>query len=225
MSVGIGEPGRPPLTMPLMQSAIQGGLVAATAAMGALAGPDDTAPSVVDISETDVWATIHAGTTMVSFLFANRLRRREGRRVLGQPYPHQLFRCRDGFIAIQGSERHQYQAFVEMVGSPEWITDRRFGSRLQMNTKHADEIDALLAPWFLARTRAEVFAECRRRKIPAAPVYSVDEVRRQPELRDRDCLETYRGATGVDVTVPAPPFRFREAVLRPAGPVPGLEGD
>lgn len=225
MSVGIGEPGRPPLTMPLMQSAVQGGLVAAIAAMGALAGPDSGAASVVDISETDVWATIHAGTTMVSFLFSNRLRRREGRRVLGQPYPHQLFRCKDGFIAIQGSERHQYRSFIEMVGSPEWVTDRRFGSRLEMNTEHADQIDELLAPWFRARTREEIFAECRERKIPAAPVYSVDEVRRQPALRERGCLESYPGATGVQVTVPAPPFRFREAVLSPVGPVPAPEGE
>lgn len=225
MTVGIGEPGRPPLRMPLMQTAIQGGLVAAIAAMGALAGSNQPSGLVVDVAETDVWATIHAGTTMVSFLFSNRLRRREGRRVLGQPYPHQIFRCKDGFIAMQGSERHQYEQFLEMVGSPEWAQDRRFGSRLEMNTKHADEIDELLAPWFMARTREEIFSECRRRQIPAAPAYSVDEVRVHPAMAERQVLETYTGATGVPVTVPAPPFRFRNASLAPPGPVPNLEGE
>lgn len=225
MSVGIGEPHRPPLKMPLMQSAIQGGLVGSIAAMGALAGDTDTNGSVIDISESDVWATVHAGTTMVSFLFSNRLRRREGRRVQGQPYPHGLFRCKDGLIAMQASERHQWESFLDMVGNPEWGTDRRFGSRMQMSTEHADEIDEMLAPWFMARTREEIFAECRARKIPAAPVYAVDEVRGQQALLERHCLEIYTGATGVEVTVPAPPFRFRHAVLAPAGPVPVLEGE
>lgn len=225
MSVGIGEPGRPPLKMPLMQSAIQAGLVASIAAMGALAGEESGTTAVVDISETDVWATIHAGTTMVSFLFANRMRRREGRRVLGQPYPHQLFRCQDGFIAMQASERHQYQAFLDMVGNPDWAVERRFGSRLEMNTRHADEIDELLAPWFMSRTREEIFAECRQRKIPAAPVYTVADVRDQQTLRERGCLESYLGATGVEVTAPTPPFRFRSATLAPVGPVPPLEGE
>lgn len=222
MSVGIGEPGRPPLRMPFKQTAVQGGLVGATAAMGVLLDrPGDAAQAtVVEVSETDTWATLHAGTTMVSFLFSNRMRRRAGRRLLGQPYPHQLFRCRDGWIAIQGSERRQYDAFIEMVGSPDWAAERRFGSRLTMNFKHADEIDALLAPWFMERTRDEIFAECRARKIPAAPVRSISEVRSDPDMAAHGDLEHFTGATGVEVTVPAPPFRFRNSALAPPGPVP-----
>ena len=217
MSVGIGEPGRPPLKVPLMQAAIQAGLVGAIAVMGALFDrPTGDGAAVIDVSETDVWATVHAGTTMVAFLFSNRMRRREGRRVVGQPYPHQLFRCKDGWIAIQASERHQWEQFVEMVGSPDFLTDRRFGSRMEMNFRHAEEIDRLLAPWFAQRTRAEIFAETRRRKIPGAPVRTITEVRSDPELAEIDAFETYVGATGARVTVPSPSFRFRHARL--AGP-------
>ena len=221
MTVGIGQPGRAPLKMPFMQTAIQAGLVAATSIMGALFDPPGTEGAmVVDVSETDVWATVHAGTTMVAFLFSNRMRRREGRRVLGQPYPHQLFRCADGWIAVQASERHQWDSFVEMVGSPDFLTDRRFGSRMEMNFKHADELDLLLAPWFLARTRAEIFEQCRARRIPAAPVRGLREVRADPELAEIEAFETYTGASGLPVTVPTPPFRFRNARLASAGDVP-----
>lgn len=224
-SVGIGEPVRAPLKMPLSQGAIQAGLVASIAIMGVLAGEDGRhgdRPTVIDISETDVWATVHTGTTLVAFLFRNRLRRRQGRRVLGQPYPHQLFRCKDGFIAVQASEKHQLKQFVEMVGSPAWLTDRRFGSRHEMNDKHADEIDRLLEPWFLPRTREEIFRECRERRIPAAPVRSIAEVRNDGALVERGCFESYRGATGVEVTAPRPPFRYRFGELAPSGPVPVL---
>jgi crotonobetainyl-CoA:carnitine CoA-transferase CaiB-like acyl-CoA transferase len=225
MSVGIGEAHREPIRMPLMQTAIQSGLIASIATLGALVDPPtDDATRVVDISETDVWATVHAGTTMVAFLFSNRMRRRAGHRVLGQPYPHQLFRCKDGWIAVQASETHQFNQFVEMVGSPDFIVERQFGTRMAMNNEHADEIDERLAPWFLARTREEIFAECRRRRIPAAPVHSVAEARADDALNSRGCLETYTGATGVDVTVPVPPLRFASAELRPAGPVPTLGG-
>lgn len=223
MTVGIGQPARPPLKMPFMQTAIQAGLIAATSVMGALFDPPTAEGAmVIDVSETDVWATVHAGTTMVAFLFSNRMRRREGRRVLGQPYPHQLFRCGDGWIAVQASERHQWESFVEMVGSPDFLTDRRFGSRMEMNFKHADEIDRLLAPWFLARTRAEIFEQCRARRIPAAPVRGLAEVRADAELAEIGAFETYPNASGVPITVPTPPFRFRNAQLEPAGEVPAL---
>lgn len=219
MSVGIGDPMRQPLHMPMMQSAIQGGIMASIAIMGALLG-ERTEPAVLDISESDVWATLHAGTTMVSFLFSNRMRRRAGRRLLGQPYPHQLFECQDGLIAVQASERHQYEQLVEMLGSPDWIKNRRFGTRMQMNNEHADEIDAMLAPWFMARTRAEIFSECQARGIPAAPVNSLEEVRSHSALLARESFETYRGATGAQVTVPRIPTRFASAALRPPGDVP-----
>jgi crotonobetainyl-CoA:carnitine CoA-transferase CaiB-like acyl-CoA transferase len=221
MSVGIGEPGREPLQLPLMQSAIQGGVLAASVLLATLLDlPRGGRAVVIDLSETDIWATLHAGTTMVSFIFSNRMRRRAGRRLLGQPYPHQLFRCKDGWIAVQASERHQYDAFIEMIGSPDWALEGWFGSRLTMNFKHADEIDALVAPWFMARTRAEVFAECQRRKIAAAPVRSVLEVTADEQMRADHRLESYTGATGVEITVPAPPFRFRFADVRAPGRVP-----
>ena len=223
-SVGIGAPGRPPLRMPLSQGAIQAGLVAAIAALGsAYEGGDGEAAEgarVVDIAESDVWATLHTGTTVVSYLFSNRLRSRQGRRVLGQPYPHQLFRCSDGWIAIQASERHQHQRFIDMVGSPQWAAERRFGSRLDMNDRHADEVDALLAPWFEARTREQVFEECRARNIPAAPVRSVADVRADADLQASGAFERFEGASGVGLTLPAPPYRFAEAALAPPGPVP-----
>ena len=142
--------------------------------------------------------------------------------MLGQPYPHQLFRCKDGWIAIQASERHQHALFMEMVGSPEWAAERRFGSRLDMNDEHADEVDALLAPWFEARTRQEIFEECRARNIPAAPVRTVADVRADADLQASGAFETFEGATGVELTLPAPPVRFAEAEPTPPGPVPPL---
>jgi crotonobetainyl-CoA:carnitine CoA-transferase CaiB-like acyl-CoA transferase len=208
-----------------MQSAIQGGLMAAITSLGSIAGKTTNPETqVLDISETDVWATVHAGTTMVSFLFSNRVRRRAGRRVLGQPYPHQLFRCKDGWMAVQASEPHQFNQLVEMLGSPDFIVERHFGTRMEMNNRHADEVDERLAPWFMARTREEIFAECRRRRIPAAPVHSVEEARSDEALNARNCFETYTGGTGVEVTVPRLPLRFASAELRPAGPVPTFGG-
>jgi crotonobetainyl-CoA:carnitine CoA-transferase CaiB-like acyl-CoA transferase len=218
-SMAIGERGRPPLKMPLMQTAIQAGLMAAIGVAGFFADPAD-GTTVLDISETDVWATIHTGTTVVAYLFSNQVRRRSGRRVAGLPFPHQLFRCKDGWISIQASEREQYRQFMDMVGSPEWAEDRRYGSRVTMAAVHGDEVDALLAPWFMDRTREEIFAECRRRRIPAAPVQSIREVRNDERLAEAGAFETYTGGAGVSVTVPAPPFRFRDTPVCPPGDVP-----
>lgn len=140
VTYAIGEEQREPLRPPGRQGLVQSGLAGAIVALAAVhafksnQGADPTAATgVVDISEADIWATLHMGTTLVAYLFGNRIRKRSGNRVAGQPFPHQLFECADGWIAVQASERHQFEAFPEMLGNPTWLADRELGSRSDMN--------------------------------------------------------------------------------------------
>lgn len=209
ISSGIGSPKREPLRIPLMQSAQQAGLIAAIVSVGYLGAADSGGSRVlIDVSESDVWATVHAGTSMISFLFANRKRGRGGRRVLGLPFPHGIFRCKDGHISIQSGRRFRYEGFLEMVGKQDWIETRPYGSRLEMQNTHFETIHEELMPWFMQRTRQQVFDECARRDIPSAPVRTLPEVLADEALIGRDAFEDVQAPDGSILRVPASPIRY-----------------
>jgi crotonobetainyl-CoA:carnitine CoA-transferase CaiB-like acyl-CoA transferase len=223
LSLGIGEPGREPLKLPLTQSGFQAGLVGALAGLCALFGREATGRGqFIDVAEADVWATVHTGVGVVAWLFSGRLRQRSGRRLVGQPYPHGVFRCKDGHVALQCSERRQWERFLEMVGNPEWGRDPKYRDRLKNQEEYAEELDALLAPWLMARTREEIFRLCQEYRLAGAPLKRVDEVLTEPQLRERGFFYELDHPEAGRLTYPGLPFRFSEAAAGPPARAPRL---
>jgi CoA:oxalate CoA-transferase len=223
INIGIGEPGREPLKLPLEQTKYQAGVIGSIATMMALFGRNKTGNGeYIDISEIEVWSTIHTGTGIVSFLFSGRIRNRTGHRLLGQPYPHTILPCKDGFVALQASERHHWAKFVEMVGNPEWINDEKFQDRITLNEEYGDEADALLAPWLASRTKEEIFALCRKYRVPGSPVYTVSDVLNNEHLKQRGYfVELEHGEAGV-LKYPGIPYKFLESPGHYHSPAPLL---
>lgn len=223
LSLGIGEPDREPLKLPLTQSGFQAGLVGALAALCALFGREATGRGqLIDVAEADVWATVHTGVGVVAWLFSGRLRQRSGRRLIGQPYPHGVFRCKDGHVALQCSERRQWERFLEMLGDPEWGRDPKYRDRLKNQEEYAEELDALLAPWLMARSREEIFQLCQEYRLPGAPLKRVDEVLSEPQLRERGFFYELDHPEAGRLTYPGLPFRFSEAPTGPSARAPLL---
>lgn len=182
----IGEPGREPLKLPLGQSGYQGGVAAACAVLSALLAREARAGGQwIDVAEAEVWATVHAGFAVTRYLLAGHLEQRSGHRFVNQPYPHTVLPCKDGYVALQCAESRQWQRLLQLLGDPDWGRDPRYRDRLRNNREHADELDERLAPWLQARTREEVFAQCREREIPCGPVRTVGEILEDPHLASR----------------------------------------
>lgn len=211
LSLGIGDPNREPLKLPLTQSGFQAGLVGALGALCALFSREATGRGqFIDVAEADVWATIHTGVGVVAWLFGGRLRQRSGRRLIGQPYPHGVFRCKDGYVALQCAERRQWEQFLKMVGEPEWGRDPKYRDRLKNQEEYAEELDALLAPWLMAHTREEIFRRCQEYRLAGAPLKEVDEVLAEPQLRERGFFYELEHPEAGRLTYPGLPFRFSE---------------
>lgn len=223
LSLGIGDPARAPLKLPLTQSGIQAGLVGAIAALTAIFARDKTGRGqLIDVAEADVWATIHTGVGVVAWLFSGRVRKRSGHRLLGIPYPHTVLPCKDGYVALQASERKQWERFVEMVGLPGLATDPRYQDRLANNERYADELDALLAPWLMARTKEEIFAICREYRIAGAPLKTVEEIVNDEHLRERDFFVQIDTPETGPLPYPGLPFRFSAAPWKRSQRAPRL---
>jgi crotonobetainyl-CoA:carnitine CoA-transferase CaiB-like acyl-CoA transferase len=222
-SVCAGEPGREPLTPPMGLGHYQSGAAGATAAMAALFARDlNGKGQQVDISEAQVWATLHTGNQESSFIMHGMKRMRWGHRTPGV-YPYTILPCKDGFMSMIAIQGYQWKRFLELMGDgqvPEWYaSDPRFQDRRELSLKYADEMDGLLAPWLTAHTKQEIYGLCREKRVPFAPVRNMEEVVNDEHLKVRDYFVEFDHPVVGKVKYPGAPGNFSEtpwAIDRPA---------
>lgn len=226
-SMRTGEPQREPLSPPLSQSHYQSGSMAATATFGALFARRSTGRGQqVDISESDVWATIHLGHGVHLGVFEGRRAIRSGHRTISV-YPWAILHCKDGYMCLIAIQGYQWKRFLEAMGSPEWMGDPRFRDRIMMAWQYADEVDALVEVWLIDHTKEEIFEICRERQITFAPVRSIDEVARDPHFEARGYfVEIDRPHTGV-LKYPGAPYQLSETpwLLKKPAPLLGQHNE
>lgn len=183
ISIAIGASGKPPLKLPGEQTTFQAGVCGAIAALGTKFSGQG---ALIDLAALDVWIAFYSGVDVALAHFGRHGKQRRGHRVSGQPYPRTILRCKDGYFAVQCGESRHWQAFLEMIGRKDLLTDPLFANRFKANDEHADACDALVEPWFMARTKDEALRACLEYKIPGAPVYGIHEVVAHPHLAHRD---------------------------------------
>ena len=237
----LGDRGRAPLSIPPGVLECQAGAhLAAACLMARFMGGD----RIVDIALADVLANYVAVNCRL-YIHHNLRWERAGRRASGSggAYPFVILPCRDGDVCLSGRTRQEWERFVEAMGSPDWAGQPRYQKLRAMGTQYPDEVDALVQPWLLERTKAEIEQIAHQYQLTIAPLRTMAEVLATPQLHDRGFLRTWRWR---DRTLLAPslPFKaastrspdtgdgIRPAMLahaggpppRPSGPPPGSSG-
>ena len=217
-----GEAGREPLAPALSQSHYQGGSMGAAATMGALFARMATGKGQhVDISEAEVWATIHHGHGVHLGVFEGRKSVRAGHRTISV-YPWCILPCKDGYMCLIAIQGYQWKRFLEAMGTPEWMGDPRFENRIVMAMEHADELDALVMTWLLDHTKDEIFQICREKQITFAPIRDLAEVATDPHFEEREYfVEIDRRHVGT-MKYPGAPYRLSETPWQLKSPAPTL---
>jgi crotonobetainyl-CoA:carnitine CoA-transferase CaiB-like acyl-CoA transferase len=173
----------------------------------------------VDVAETDVLATLLAGYGIPTYIYRGITGIRAGRHMGLGLYPNAVFECRDGFVCIDGPQLAQWQRLLELMGNPSWMHDARYRDRRHITEQYPHEVDALLAPWLMARDKATIFAETQAQRIPTGPVNTVRDVVEDPHLRDRGFFVTVERQDTGALTFPGAPYRLSKtpwAIRRPA---------
>jgi crotonobetainyl-CoA:carnitine CoA-transferase CaiB-like acyl-CoA transferase len=167
--------------------ALQLGLAGAGAALAAVLERGAAGGDFVDVAESDVVA---AAMRMYSlaYHFLQIPMTRQGLRAPGSSgrYPHTLLPCKDGYISTICRSQVDWDRLVEMLGNPAWAQEERYKDFFRMGTEYADEVDALIVPWLMERTKAELSDLAAQYRVPLGPVNTVDEVLRDVQLLDRD---------------------------------------
>ncbi len=223
LSEGLGENDRPPLAAPFDQAGYQAGLSAASATVLALFVREMSGQGqAIDISEADVLATLQTGVYLNNYHFDGTQSMRGHRFGSRTIYPASFYRCQDGFMWVTAPQWAQWERLLELIGRPDLAEDERFHNRRRIADNPPPELDVPLSQWFMARTRADIFHQCRESRFPIAPVYHVDELIEHPQLAARGFLMAVE-QPGVDaLRLPGLPMQFSKTPWRVRLPAPLL---
>ena len=210
MSVGIGDPKREPLTMPLAQGGYQAGGHAAAAVMAALLARRKTARGqYIDISEVEVWATAHAGQNVLIYPYKGVNGIRKGVHG-GRFYPNEIFQCKDGYVSLITPQLEQWKRFVELLGTPEWSKSPKYRDRKTIAEQNPDEVNALISPWMMAHTKAEILKICQDKRVPCVPIYDISEVIIHPQIKGTDFFVELQHPKAGKLKYPKGPCTFEK---------------
>ena len=227
VGIGIGFPDRAPLALPFSQADFMVGLSGAASTLIALLARDTTGRGqLVDVSGSQVLAALISFVYFLpSFIYRGIAGTRKGRRGGEAYFPNTIMPCKDGFVCLYPLQMHQYLRFLAMIGDPDWQNEPRYRDRRAMAAEYPDESESLIAPWFLERTREEIFQTCMEHKVPCAPVRSIGEVVNDPHLDHRRFFVDLDHPEAGVLRYPGSPFRMSRTPGSVETPAPLLGQD
>jgi crotonobetainyl-CoA:carnitine CoA-transferase CaiB-like acyl-CoA transferase len=208
----IGQPDRPPLSLPFDLADYEGGANAAAAALTGLLGVLRGGPGqVIDISIAEILLAF-VGVNARMYVPYEKPWARAGRSASGSggSYPYMIVPCRDGYIAMIGRGQRDWDNIVAAMGTPEWALQERFGDPIVIARDDAAEANVLLGAWFATKTRDELLALARKHQFALSPVRSIAEILREPQFHHRGLF--------------LDPIDVGDKSVTPAGPSYALSG-
>jgi crotonobetainyl-CoA:carnitine CoA-transferase CaiB-like acyl-CoA transferase len=121
--------------------------------------------------------------------------------------PLGIFRGAQGYLVIVGLGK-QWDQLCRVLGRPELATDPRYASNAA-RVAHVDEVAALIETWLAAvGDDAEAIRRLEAERVPVAPVLSVPEVMRLPQVQARGAVRTVVDRALGAFEIPGSPLRF-----------------
>jgi crotonobetainyl-CoA:carnitine CoA-transferase CaiB-like acyl-CoA transferase len=103
--------------------------------------------------------------------------------------PWDIYRCRDGLLQFICVEDAQWHSLVELMGSPEWATLEVFAT-VADRRQNVDVLELYLGEWMAEQSAAELFVVGQGRRLCVAPVYRMDQLAEDAQLRARGFFAT-----------------------------------
>jgi crotonobetainyl-CoA:carnitine CoA-transferase CaiB-like acyl-CoA transferase len=209
-----GDPDRPPLQGPPHESEFASGIHGFIGAMAALLARARTGRGqTVDIAHLEVMASLDQYTVPM-WTHSSFLQHRAGNSSPGPWHPIVQVRCKDGELSITAAGA-RLPLMLGVMELSQLLDDPMFSTEAAL-LSHRQEFDAAVAPWFRARTMAEVVALLDPIHIPAAPVRGMRDILEYEHLRARGFWQVPDEASGV--RYPRGPFLVsgHPASIRPA---------
>ncbi len=208
-------PDLPPLKVAGHQCDFQGGVSGAMVALAAYHRALETGYGEhIDLS-TQAFIAAFLEQNFVYYSYSERIASRLGKRLL---YPWGIFECQDGLIFIVAVEEDQWERIVELMGNPEWASWEIF-ENVTERSKNQDVMKMYLDEWIKDRKVEALWHEAQSRRICFAPVFGMEQMSKQEQLRSRNFFVDVSHPKAGTVTQLGAPYQLREPwwqIRRPA---------
>ncbi len=208
-----GEPEREPVKPGLFQAQYSTGLSAAIHAAAALNVRQATgAGRNIEVTVMETAAHfVGMGISMYSSSGDMQVRAGSWTAMLRgwdgpRSHPTEIYECKDGHVGVAVQTQGQWEMFALAVGAPELETDPRFATSYSERGRHAREFNAVVAPWFMERTRREIFDLFGQYRIPCGMAYTAEEMLDDPQHKSVEFYQQLEQADGSTLPFPRLPL-------------------
>ena len=177
-----GDVTNPPLRPYGRQSAVQAGVNAAVATMGAIFGRLKSGKGQhIDVSAQEcILSILEFAYEIWPYLKIPAVR--WGQRPL---QPIDMFQCKDGgWIFVLCIEEHQWQALVELMETPEWATWEIAASRF-VRAANWDALRPFMEEWISQSNTDDLYRAAQAKRIPFAPASTLADLIDSDHLKAR----------------------------------------
>jgi len=135
--------------------------------------------------------------------------------------PYQVFRSKDGYLAVGIGNDRQYRSFCEIAGAPELSSDERFSTN-PARVRNREALVPLLERVFATRPTAEWIERLWSEGIPAGPINTVDRALDDPNTLAREMVVEMPHPKAGSVRLIGSPMKFSETPVEYRRPPPLL---
>ncbi len=182
-----GEPDRPPVRIGVAITDLIAGMYAAIAILSALRARDQTGRGqYIDI------ALLDSTVSFMTYMAANYFATGEVPPRMGSAHPnivpYQCFKAGDGkYFTLAVANDRIWQSFCKAVGLEHLAEDTRFKTNPD-RVRNRSQLIPMLEKLFLEKPRDEWLKILEENRVPAGPVYTMDEVFSDPQVLHREML-------------------------------------
>jgi glutaryl-CoA transferase len=121
--------------------------------------------------------------------------------------PYQSFKTQDGYLVIGVASEGIWRRFCHAIGRAEWADDSRF-EKNSNRVENRSLLIGLLVEIFLSRSNDEWLKLLNSAEVPCAPVQTVDQVFKAPQVLHREMLVQVEHPTAGTVRMAGIPVKF-----------------
>jgi|SRR5208282_5150488 len=208
----------PPLKTFGQQAGYQAGVHAAVATMGAaFARLNGEAGQHIEVSAQESVAS-QLEMTFEYWPYMKMIATRLGQKPI---QPVETMECKDGYIYLCCIEEHQWRAFVEVMGSPEWADEEIFKDRLARGLNW-DVLKVFLEEWVSQQTVLDLYRRAQAKRVPFAPVSTMGDLLGSEHLKARGFFVEIAQPVAGTHKYPGAPLKYHRTPWEIRLPAPTL---
>jgi len=206
-----GEPGGGPVKSGIAITDLLTGMYATTAVLAALEHRHVSGVGqYIDMALLDCVVTINSYQA-INYFLSGKIPQRMGN-AHSNMVPYQVFRCREGNVIVAVGNDSQYMALCKLIGRPDLAEDERFTSAGQRN-RNREALIPQVASAMLTRTMTEWVDLLEAANVPCGPIYNMQQVFEDPQVRHREMALTLPHNAGVKAPGLANPIRLSDTPI------------